>query len=416
MSKVFYAWQSDRPGNVNRSFIEKALDAAIAELNTRPEIESAPRPELDKDTQGIPGSPPIPETILAKIKACDVFIADVTFIGRSDVEDGEESKYLPNPNVLYELGYAFTHLGPDRIIMVMNIEYGTPESLPFDLRHRRITTYTARINDQDRSAERKRLTSVFQDAIAAAIGQRREREPLLNEQSANQLREQFQVSVLTNQFHEMTPDAGICGLIIIPRQTKRKIDLGSTAQRFAADLVPMEGGGNRPAFRGRSIITALGNPPSTVTELSDDGTIRAVSETIMGTRKQDQFFPDILADDVAGFVPSVEFERVIISATHRYLSLLTQLGFAGFYVGICLWRVNRFIMAINPRMERRDWGRPFPGDHIQSDLLAVPSAIDLSLHLPIASVLKPALDYIWREFAYPRSLNFDDSDHWKPSR
>jgi len=39
--------------------------------------------------------------------------------------------------VMYELGYAHKAISPDRFLNVMNSHYGTGESLPFDLRHRR---------------------------------------------------------------------------------------------------------------------------------------------------------------------------------------------------------------------------------------------------------------------------------------
>src|SRR5947209_36764 len=83
---IFYSWQSDTPSRANRNFVEKALREALKRLHSDATLESALREanlELDKDTQGVAGSPPITETILAKIQECTAFIADLTFVGQS---------------------------------------------------------------------------------------------------------------------------------------------------------------------------------------------------------------------------------------------------------------------------------------------------------------------------------------------
>jgi hypothetical protein len=140
---VFYSWQSDTPSSINRGFIEKALHGALKRLKTDTALESALRDtEIDKDTQGIAGSPPIVETILRKIEECAVFVADLTFTGYSHytlVAHGDTPRLFPNPNVLIEYGYALKCHGYGRIIGVMNGAFGKPDytTLPFDLRHLR---------------------------------------------------------------------------------------------------------------------------------------------------------------------------------------------------------------------------------------------------------------------------------------
>ncbi len=103
---IFYAWQSDRPSGANRSFIEQAAKKAITELQAQAEFEDSPRPALDKDTQGVPGTPAIADSILQKIDECGVFLADVTYVATGDAATQRDAKRLPNPNVLLELGYA----------------------------------------------------------------------------------------------------------------------------------------------------------------------------------------------------------------------------------------------------------------------------------------------------------------------
>ena len=134
--KIFYAWQSDRPGSGNRNFIREALDAAKELLHADAKIED--RIEVDQDTQGIAGMPDIAATILAKIADCDLFVGDLTFAGQADDAKGDRvAKSLPNPNVLVELGYAMGTIGPGRCLCVINTKFGGPELLPFDLKGRR---------------------------------------------------------------------------------------------------------------------------------------------------------------------------------------------------------------------------------------------------------------------------------------
>jgi hypothetical protein len=140
---VFYSWQSDTPPDLNRTFIEKAIQEALSRLKSDAELVEALRGtsiELDRDTKNVAGSPPITDTILKKIEGCAIFIADLTFVGKS--MDGltnaaGEPRLFPNPNVLIEYGYSLRSHSHSKIIGVMNTAYGKPdkESLPFDLRH-----------------------------------------------------------------------------------------------------------------------------------------------------------------------------------------------------------------------------------------------------------------------------------------
>ena len=134
---VFYSWQSDRPNSTNRGFIEDALEKAIRELGQDDnELYKPPRAEveLDKDTKGVSGSPPIADTIFKKIEECAVFVPDLTFCGET-----KRGRPMPNPNVLIEYGWALAKLGPARIVGVMNSAHGRPssQSLPFNMRHLR---------------------------------------------------------------------------------------------------------------------------------------------------------------------------------------------------------------------------------------------------------------------------------------
>ncbi len=165
---VFYAWQSDRPNNVNRGFIERALEDAAKRLNaSSEEIEI----KIDQDTQGVSGMPPVSETILEKIANCDIFLPDLTFVSR--IEDGDKKgQPVPNANVLIEFGHALSARGHYFLMPVMNTAFGGPQGLPFDMGHlRNPILYSANPSDDEdhRRKERTRLSAELQKALITTI-------------------------------------------------------------------------------------------------------------------------------------------------------------------------------------------------------------------------------------------------------
>lgn len=112
----------------------------------------AVEPVIDRDTQNVPGAPDIGATILAKIDAAAVFVADVTIVGNTVT-----GKPAPNPNVLVELGYALKTLGWSRILLVQNTAFGAPETLPFDLRQKRAIVFSSVEDAEERAPERRAL-------------------------------------------------------------------------------------------------------------------------------------------------------------------------------------------------------------------------------------------------------------------
>ncbi|MBL8680171.1 MAG: hypothetical protein JNK05_13430 [Myxococcales bacterium] len=159
---VFYAWQSDRPGNTNRNLIQKALEDAIAQVRSDGSLTVDPR--LDKDTMDVPGAPDIVATIFSKIDQAAVFVADVTLVTKD-----AEGRPSPNPNVLIELGYALKTLGWERIVLVVNTAFGPPEDLPFDIRQKRAVAYSISEGAEEKSPERKRLQRVLVDAVRLGL-------------------------------------------------------------------------------------------------------------------------------------------------------------------------------------------------------------------------------------------------------
>lgn len=159
---VFYSWQSDLDNRFNRSFIQDALEKAARTISN--DQSFALEAVIDRDTYGMPGSPSIVESITGKIAKSDVFVCDISIINSTS-----NDRQSPNPNVLYELGYASAILGWDRIILVQNTAFGGPEKLPFDLRGRRILPYFVDATLDNKAEEKQKLKQklieTFKDAF-----------------------------------------------------------------------------------------------------------------------------------------------------------------------------------------------------------------------------------------------------------
>ena len=171
---IFYAWQSDVDQKVNRYFIRNALERSIKELQADASIDDSP--SLDHDTKDVPGTPDIFTTILEKIDACGVFLADVTPVSATTA-----GKQIGNPNVMIELGYALAKIGDRRIVLVFNDASGTPAQLPFDLARKRwpiaynLAPGSKPTADQERalaSAIGKAIRGVLESGTVANLPQR----------------------------------------------------------------------------------------------------------------------------------------------------------------------------------------------------------------------------------------------------
>ncbi len=157
---VFYSWQSDLPSRGNRGLIGDALERAIRAIAN--DEAASLEPVLDRDTAGLGGTPDIAHSILAKISAADVFVADVSIVSEGT------RRPSPNPNVLVELGYAAAELGWENIVLVQNTAFGGPELLPFDLRGRRVVTYALTAEDAPAEA-RGLLQGRFEGALRETL-------------------------------------------------------------------------------------------------------------------------------------------------------------------------------------------------------------------------------------------------------
>ena len=153
---VFYCWQSDLPHNKNKDYIKDVLEKIRRELFEEISINIV----IDEATRDLLGSDKISHAILKKIQESDIFICDVSIINN----EAFHIRPVPNPNVLFELGCAVSFLNWERIIMIFNEEFGTLQSLPFDLEKHRTTLYNS--NDYNLDSDRIFINSIKNKIVA----------------------------------------------------------------------------------------------------------------------------------------------------------------------------------------------------------------------------------------------------------
>ncbi|WP_377806600.1 TIR domain-containing protein [Azospirillum sp. A29] len=158
--RIFFSWQSDSPAATNANAIRDALKVACKKVSgTAAKIEFI----RDEATRGTSGSPNIAHKIQEKIDSADIFIADITTITSK-----EAGRPCPNPNVVFELGYAVSQLGWDRVIMLFNKEFGQfPNDLPFDFIQNRVSLY--HIETSKPNNGKAHLENLLQVAVSAVV-------------------------------------------------------------------------------------------------------------------------------------------------------------------------------------------------------------------------------------------------------
>lgn len=163
---IFYSWQSDTRAAANRTLIQDALELAAKDIANDGSIGI--EPVIDRDTVNVPGAPDIGATILDKIRSADLVVADVSIINA-----GSTGRLTPNPNVMLEVGYAIATLGEPRIVLVQNQAFGPSEQLPFDLRQKRVLSYSSPEDAGERAEERRKLRVSLRDAIGTILAHAR---------------------------------------------------------------------------------------------------------------------------------------------------------------------------------------------------------------------------------------------------
>lgn len=166
MATIFYAWKSEHE-KLNRYFIKDAIERSAKVLGR--ELDLVEPPRVDEATAGVAGWPDVIATILEKIEACDVFVADLTNIEPS------RDRVTPNPNVIFELGYAFAKLDHASIVCIVNIAFFPAgkglDDMPFDIRGRRGGIQYSLLDGDDKARVRTHLVNELAGALRLSFEQ-----------------------------------------------------------------------------------------------------------------------------------------------------------------------------------------------------------------------------------------------------
>lgn len=163
MLRIFYSWASDGPLARNRVIIRNALKAAVGELcsPTRHDV-----PEGDRQLVECDGSHTgdIVEFITTNLPSCHAHVVDVTFVTPPELPDGY--RRCPNPNNMFELGYAMNCLGKERCVLVFNEDHGRIADLPFDINKLNVIGFKGGDKDDRNEGLTRRLTIALDGAVS----------------------------------------------------------------------------------------------------------------------------------------------------------------------------------------------------------------------------------------------------------
>ena len=172
---IFYSWQSKTDEKKNRYFIRDAAEKAVRIINEedKPELHNFEIVVQDS-TRGVPGTPDIPETIKKRIRECDIFLSDITMIMDPDIQPDLPEPHYSN-NVMLELGFAQSVVDSDRIITVLNNDFGSVRDdlnkIPFDNRQLRAPIEYSYDKAKDQFVSI--LKKAIEDCLAPAIIKRK---------------------------------------------------------------------------------------------------------------------------------------------------------------------------------------------------------------------------------------------------
>ena len=214
--RVFFSWQSDLPIDLTTGAIREALSQAINDIEGRyPGIKVF----SEEATSNTAGSPDIPSTIFGKISLADIFISDITTINGYAEAD---KRKVANPNVLIELGFALSELGPERLIMLFNQVLGQfPQDLPFDIDNRRIGKFS--VKDKKDTNGKNYLRRLLTDAIEIIITQNPLKPSQKRQQKPEEIKRALDIINLKRALSTIYIPMLDNHIVIAPKQVNTKI-------------------------------------------------------------------------------------------------------------------------------------------------------------------------------------------------
>lgn len=163
--KLFFSYQSDTKHDY--MFIRNILESEVKKGLEAKEIDL----KIDWGMRNVAGNPNLLTTMLNKGDDCEIFLADLTYV--TEFANSQEIiKHVPNPNVMIELGHAWSTHEDAHTIFIQNISKGEAKDLPVDLKGFRYPiSYKLEDNasQKDKNEIGKNLSRELIEAIETAI-------------------------------------------------------------------------------------------------------------------------------------------------------------------------------------------------------------------------------------------------------
>jgi len=404
---VFYAWQSDSPSATNRGFIRRAAESACERITA--DVSNPWTVSIDADTQNVPGMCDIPNEILEKISKSSIFLADLTFVG--SVGGDSDQKPTPNPNVLFELGYAAKCLGFERLVGVINEVSGAVDGQIFDIKRRSSIKYRLSTEDTPSTIERRRkrlseqLEEVFRRTLDVSVSPEREDQQQRQEEQFEQLRSDFASRVLAGAYHKfealpatlITIESGVADNLNYDDLRQRLLRAGRNGQPGADSMHWGEGDRVHELHTNGVLFHAYGG---------DYLGFRCVWELDPGAKKASRVNR---GTPVPSYLPATDFQIHAVIHAVECCELLQELQLSfPWRLGVSLVGANGFHLI------RNDSKSPQLIDEreLNFEPISVLSKDQLSDRNAFAGSFRKAFDRFFRTVGWDRSNCFTQNGDW----
>ena len=402
---VFYAWQADRSAKTNRCFIRDAAKVACERI-TRDAVTPW-SVTLDSDTQGVAGMCDIPNTIQEKIQNCDIFLADLSFVGRTDDARGD-TKQMPNLNVLFELGFAAKCHGFGVLVGVINEAFGTIAGQVFDIKRRASLTYSlpedadAEVRRRERDRLSQQLESIFRTTLETVVSERHQELGKDSDAEMKRLRAECAARVLQGAFHGFKGRPAT--LVSVRARRAPKVD-------FEDVFDSIRDRGLNPQAKGEAITWSA---DFRAIELDLDNAI--LFQAFGGdyeSFKNEYSFTMHSRGNTSGRTPCLlraePLQMNIVRHVHECCHLLDSIGLEPPWdVGVSLLGANGFQLVIGPS-ETSDATN---NDDIHLPPCVVPDVMSVADRQTTGTFLRETLNRLLRQFGVVDNSCFDSHGNW----
>ena len=362
------------------------------------------------------GAPLIGETILDRIERCDLFIADLSFVGEIETAD-KRVKMQPNSNVMLETGAASRSGGRwERMIFVLNTAFGGVESLPFDLKHRscKISYYLAEKSDPQKSGTRQKLIKDFVDQIrpiyrSAKVKQAEQHRNLVavpRRRSVEQEHAAFVKRLLDGRFCELPKERRMLALSVLPmRPPASPLGLQSLEDKMRR-LAPLGGGSYDHRYRSKAFtnfsqerVDAKPVGVRTAIEITSAGNIFAAELLREAAPFGSLMIPFYIHESKAirSLIDYLKFLKIDCEIAEPFFCTLSLVNIAGISFGLS----SSF--SDNPQKFDENEIHPSPIE-LPSDL----DAVDYSaLAIRLGKALRPAFNEFWNGAGLASDPHYD---------